>query len=136
MQTGLRMTPLTTSVTVKAPAAAAWELFVDTRRWPEWGPSVARVECGDRCIGPGTTGRVQTVFGFWLSFQVTEFRAGHCWRWRVAGTPATGHRVEALGPDRCRVVFEVPAVAAPYLVVCGWAAQRIKNILERERQPA
>ena len=74
------MTPLTTSVTVSAPAAAAWELFVDTRRWPEWGPSVARVECDDRCIGPGTTGRVQTVFGLWLSFQVTEFRAGHCWR--------------------------------------------------------
>ena len=130
------MAPLTTSVTVRAPAAAAWELFVDTRRRPEWGPSVARVECDDRCIGEESHGRVQTVFGLWLSFQVTEFRAGHCWRWRVAGTPATGHRVEALGPDRCRVVFEVPAVAAPYLVVYGWAAQRIKNILERERQPA
>ena len=135
MQTGLRMTPLTTSVTVRASAAAAWELFVDTRRWPEWGPSVARVECADRCIGEASHGRVQTVFGLWLSFQVTEFRAGHYWRWRVAGIPATGHRVEALGPDRYRVVFEVPAVAAPYLVVYGWAAQRIKNILERERQP-
>lgn len=130
------MAPLTTSVTVRAPAAAAWELFVDTRRWPEWGPSVARVECSDRRIGEESHGRVQTVFGLWLPFQVTEFHAGHYWRWQVAGIPATGHRVEAFGPDRCRVVFEVPVVAAPYLVVCRWAAQRIKNILERERPPA
>ena len=57
------MAPLTTSVTVSAPAAAAWELFVDTRRWPEWGPSVARVECDDRCIGEESHGRVQTVLG-------------------------------------------------------------------------
>jgi hypothetical protein len=136
MKTGFLMAPLTTAVTVRAPAAAAWELFVDTRRWPEWGPSVARVDCPVRCIGQGPHGRVQTAFGLWLSFQVTEFRAGHCWRWRVAGIAATGHRVEALGPDRCRVVFEVPVVAAPYLLVCRWAAQRIKKILERERQPA
>ena len=136
MKTTFLTAPLTTTVAIRAPAASAWELFVDTRRWPDWGPSVARVECADRCIGPGTTGRVQTVFGLWLSFQVTEFRAGRYWRWRVAGIPATGHRVEAIGPDRCRVIFEVPAVAAPYLVVYGWAAQRIKNILERERQPA
>ena len=136
MKTTFLTAPLTTTVAIRAPAASAWELFVDTRRWPDWGPSVARVECADRCIGEASHGRVQTVFGLWLSFQVTEFRAGRYWRWRVAGIPATGHRVEAIGPDRCRVIFEVPAVAAPDLVVWRWAAQRIKNILERERQPA
>jgi hypothetical protein len=50
----------------------------------------------------------------------------------VAGIPATGHRVEALGPGRCRVVFEVPLLAAPYLAVCRLAAHRIRTILEEE----
>jgi hypothetical protein len=129
------MEPLITAVAINVSATAAWELLIDTRRWPEWGPSVARVDCADRCIGPGTVGRVQTAFGPWLSFQITEFIAGQYWHWKVAGIPATGHRVLSIGPSLCRVVFEVPVLAAPYLIVCRLAAQRIKNILEEERHP-
>ncbi len=129
------MEQLTTAVAINVPATTAWELLIDTRRWPEWGPSVTRVDCADRCIGPGTVGRVQTAFGPWLSFQITEFIAGQYWHWKVAGIPATGHRVLSIGPSLCRVVFEVPVLAAPYLVVCRLAAQRIKNILEEERHP-
>ena len=62
-----------------------------------------------------------------------KYPAGQQWGWEVAGIPATGHRVESLGPDRCRVVFEVPLLAAPYLTVCRLAAQRIRNILEQEQ---
>lgn len=129
------MEQLTTAVAINVPATAAWELLIDTRRWPEWGPSVARVDCTDRCIGPGTVGRVQTAFGPWLSFQITEFVAGQYWHWKVAGIAATGHRVLSIGPSLCRVVFEVPVLAAPYLYVCRLAAQRIKTILEEERPP-
>jgi hypothetical protein len=78
---------------------------------------------------------VQTAFGPWLSFQITEFIAGQYWHWKVAGIPATGHRVLSIGPSLCRVVFEVPVLAAPYLIVCRLAVQRIKNILEEERHP-
>jgi hypothetical protein len=127
---------LTTAVEINVPAATAWELLIDTQKWPQWGPSVARVDCADRCIGPGSVGRVKTAFGLWLSFEITRFTAGQYWHWQVAGIPATGHRVLSLGPGLCRVVFEVPVPAAPYLVVCRMAAQRIKNILEKERRPA
>lgn len=130
------MEPLTTAVEINAPATAAWELLIDTRRWPEWGPSVAQVDCNDRCIGLGTVGRVQTAFGLWLSFEITQFSAGHYWHWKVAGVPATGHRVLSLGFNLCRVVFEVPVLAAPYLCICRMAIQRIKNILEEERHLA
>ena len=130
------MKPLTTAVEIRVPAATAWELLIDTQRWPEWGPSVARVDCSERFIGPGTVGRVRTAFGLWLSFQVTQFTAGQYWHWRVAGIPATGHRVESIGPNLCRVLFEVPVLAAPYLLICRRGAQRIKNILEEERPPA
>jgi uncharacterized protein YndB with AHSA1/START domain len=122
-----------TSVEIPAPAAAAWKLLTDTSRWPEWGPSVCRVESAQQYIGPGSTGRVRTIIGVWLPFRVTQFVAGHRWDWEVAGIPATGHRVESLGPDRCRVVFQVPLLATPYLAVCRLAAHRIRNILEREQ---
>ena len=124
---------LATGVEILAPAPAAWKLLTDTSRWPEWGPSVSRVESAEQQIGPGSTGRVLTTFGVWLPFRVTEFVAGQRWGWEVAGIPATGHRVESLGPDRCRVVFEVPLLATPYLAVCRLAAQRIRSILEQEQ---
>ncbi|MBM9536198.1 SRPBCC family protein [Desulfobulbus alkaliphilus] len=121
---------LTTAVEVRASLAAAWELLIDTRRWPEWGPSIIGVESTERCIGPRTTGRVRTAIGLWLPFRITHFISNEQWRWRVAGIPATGHRVEPVAPDMTRVIFEVPLLAAPYLVVCRLAAQRIKTILE------
>ena len=121
------------SVEIPAPASAAWKLLTDTSRWTQWGPSISRVESVEQQIGPGSTGRVQTIIGVWLPFRVTEFVAGKQWGWEVAGIPATGHRVESLGPDRCRVVFEVPLLAAPYLAVCKLAAGRIRRILEQEQ---
>jgi len=130
------MEPLTTAVAIKASVSAAWELLIDTRRWPEWGPSVTRVDCADRCIALGSVGRVQTAFGPWLSFEIIQFTAGQYWHWQVAGIPATGHRVLSLGTGLCRVIFEVPVLAAPYLIVCRIAAQRIKNILEKEQHLA
>lgn len=123
-----------TGVEILAPASAAWELLTDTSRWPQWGPSLSRVESVERYIRAGSTGRVQTLIGVWLPFRITEFIDGQRWGWQVAGIPATGHRVEPLGPQRCRVVFEVPAIAAPYLAVCRLAAERIKRILEQEQQ--
>jgi hypothetical protein len=122
-----------TSVEILAPASAAWELLTDTSRWPEWGPSVSRVESAEQYIGPGSTGRVLTIFGVWLPFRVTEFADGQRWDWEVAGIPATGHRVESLGPDRCRVVFAVPLLVTPYLAVCRLAVHRIRSILEQEQ---
>jgi hypothetical protein len=127
------MEPLATAIEIKATVSKAWELLIDTQRWPEWGPSVTRVDCADRYIAQGSVGRVQTAFGPWLSFEITQFTAGQYWHWQVAGLPATGHRVLSLGPNHCRVVFEVPMLAAPYLFVCRMAAQRIKNILEKDR---
>jgi hypothetical protein len=124
---------LETSLEILAPTAAAWDLLTDTSRWPEWGPSVTRVDSTEQYIGPGSSGRVLTVVGVWLPFRVTEFVAGQRWDWEVAGIPATGHRVEPLGPDRCRVTFEVPLLATPYLAVCRVAAHRIRNILEQEQ---
>lgn len=120
---------LATRALVDADAGRVWRLLVDTARWPEWGPSVRAVECASRIIGPGVTGRVQTAPGPWLDFEITDWVDGCYWRWRVAGVPATGHRVVDHGPGRSQVVFEVPAWAPFYLPVCAVAVRRIARIV-------
>ena len=122
-----------TSVSIEAPAAAAWNLLIDTRRWPEWGPSVSAVSCGERYIASGSSGWVTTVVGLKLPFRITEFTPGFSWAWKVSGIQATSHRIEPVGADRCRLIFWVPFWAAPYLGICRLAEERIKRILEEEQ---
>jgi hypothetical protein len=114
---------------VDAPAAEAWSLLVDTQRWPQWGPSIRKVECETRRLRAHSRGRVRTWWGLWLPFEVAGFEDGHAWSWKVAGIPATGHRVEPLGPRRSRVVFELPAIFLPYAVICRRALARIARLL-------
>lgn len=112
--------------------SAAWWLLTDTRTWPTWGPSIRAVTVdapdADPVIAAGTTGTVRTVAGVTLPFRVTEVDPMARWTWRVAGVPATGHRVEA-HPDGCRVIFEVPMLATPYVAVCHLALRRIRRLL-------
>jgi hypothetical protein len=121
------MTPdgrrLVVSRSVAVAADRVWELFVDTRRWPAWGPSITAVECPDRYVEAGTTGHVRTVGGLRLPFEVTSCD-GYRWTWAVGGIPATGHRVDTTDGG-CRVAFEVPLLAAPYAVVCWVALRRL-----------
>jgi hypothetical protein len=44
--------------------------------------------------------------------------------------PATGHRVDPgpAGGNGCRVVFELPAAAAPYVPVCRRALARVERL--------
>lgn len=120
-----------TSIEIPAPAAAVWNLLIDTSRWAAWGPSVTGVESAEQYIGHGSTGRVRTIFGVWLPFRVTTFVDEQRWDLEIAGIPATRHLVESLGPDRCRLSFEVPLLAFPYLVVCRVAVVSIRNMLKK-----
>lgn len=117
------------SLDIAAPASAAWRLLIDTREWPQWGPSVRAVDCPQPLIGPGVTGRVQTAAGLWLPFTIIDWEPGRAWDWRVGGLPATGHRVEPLAEDRCRVSFLIPLYAPFYRPVCRTALQRIAELV-------
>jgi hypothetical protein len=117
---------------IAAPATVVWRLLIDTREWPQWGPSVRAVDSPQRLIGPGLRGRVQTAAGLWLAFEITGWEPDRAWAWRVSGVPATGHRVDALGPERCRVSFLIPGWAPFYRPVCRAALRRISD---RARQP-
>jgi hypothetical protein len=120
---------------VDAPPAAAWNLLVETRRWPEWGPSVTAVEFDAGRLFEGGSGRVRLPGGLWVPFEVDSLTGPTAetpgrWTWRVGKIPATGHRVEAGADGGCRVVFELPLLAAGYAPVCRRALDRIETLLE------
>jgi uncharacterized protein YndB with AHSA1/START domain len=119
-----------------APAGRVWHLITDIRSWPRWGPSVRAVECRDRFIRAGSTGRIRTPFGFWVPFVIEDFEPERYWDWRVGGIAATGHRVEPRGLGQCELSFSVPIWAAGYGVVCRAALARIERILAAGDQPA
>jgi hypothetical protein len=110
---------------------AVWDIITDTTRWVEWGPSIIAVECQDRYIHKGSRGRVKTAIGVWVHYKITDFDEGKYWSWRVFGIPATGHRIETKGEGICRLVFEMPFLAAPYAYVCKTALERIARIVEK-----
>jgi hypothetical protein len=119
---------------IDAPAEVVWSLFTDTDHWPDWGPTISAVELDDADstrIVQGTTGRIR-VAGFWLPFSITTC-GDYRWTWSVARVPATGHRVEPLGDDRCRAVFELSPLAVGYVPVCRTALRRLDRLAREAR---
>jgi len=113
---------------VDASGDVCWDCFTDTTLWPEWGPSITAVDCPDRYIEAGSTGRIRTLGGLWVPFEIT-----HCgeyrWTWRVGRIPATGHRVRET--SHTTIEFEVPLAAAGYVPVCLTALQKLARLVEQ-----
>ena len=114
---------------IGASSDEVWELLTDTLTWVDWGPSISEVQSSNRYIKKGSHGRIKTSLSFWVPFQVTDLDAGSQWSWRIYGIRATGHRIEPLHEGNCRLIFQVPIWAAPYLLVCKLALDRIAQLL-------
>lgn len=115
---------------IAAAPSAVWQLLVDLDAWPKWGPTIrgGRLDEPHTELGLHVTGTVQTSLLVSVPFIVTEFDPGRSWAWRVAGVPATRHRVTPVG-DGARASMDVPWWAAPYLSVCAIALRRIDAML-------
>jgi hypothetical protein len=119
------------SLVVGASPNRVWELLTDTFTWKDWGPSILAVQSSDRHIKKGSRGRIKTALRFWVPFEITDLETGKHWSWRIFGINATGHRLERLSENTCRLVFQVPLWAAPYLLVCKIALDRIVQTLNQ-----
>ncbi len=114
---------------IAAPPSVVWNLLVDLDAWPQWGPSVsaAWLDAPYARLESNVTGTVRTSFGVTVPFTVTEFEPGRRWAWKVAGIPATHHRIEPVG-NQSRASMAVPWWAAAYLSVCAIALRRIDHL--------
>jgi len=116
---------------IGASPSRVWELLTDTCAWEDWGPSILAVRSSDRYIKKGSHGRVKTALHFWVPFEITDLDSSTFWSWRIFGINATGHRLQQLDNSSCRLVFQVPLWAAPYLVVCKIGLDRIVQLINR-----
>lgn len=120
------------SLEVNAAADEVWRLLTEFDQWPKWGPTVVDVESEATTVAPGVTGRVKTIAGPWLPFEITEVDHGRSWTWKVTGMHATGHAIAAVGDARTLVEFSVPIAVAPYTVVLRAGLKRLKKLAELE----
>lgn len=118
---------------LQASPQRVWDLLTDTVQWPRWGPTVTEVSSSERFLRKGSRGRVRTPVGVWLPFTVTAYEHLCYWGWKVAGIEATGHRLIVIGPDSCKVVFELPLCWSPYAFICRRAARNLARLLEPGR---
>lgn len=114
------MTPLHSSIDVATSPEVVWELISSFEHWPSWGVTVTDVEPSVGHVEVGLKGRVRTVAGLWVRFEITDVREGESWSWKVAGVPATGHHVVPIA-EGCRVTFTAPVWAPFYLPVLAQA---------------
>ncbi len=120
------MAQLRSSLDIASHPGVVWDLISRFEHWPTWGVTISAVEPSVGRVQTGLTGRVKTVAGLWLPFEITAVVEGEQWSWKVAGIHATGHRVERT-EEGCRVTFTAPIWAPFYLPVL----ERALTLLER-----
>ncbi len=120
------MAPLRVSLQMNAPPEIVWDLISRFEHWPSWGVSIRTVEPSTGRVQPGLKGRVKTVAGLWLPFEITDVVDGESWHWTVAGVGATGHAVEPIG-EGSRVTFSAPIWAPFYVPVLKRALRLIEQ---------
>ena len=118
---------------ISASPQQVWNVLIDTHQWPVWGPSVKAVRSPRQYIDAGLKGSIQTVLGFWVPFEITDFEPLCFWSWKVAGIPATGHRLKILDQNHCELIFAMPFVAFPYALICRQAARHIGRLAQSQK---
>ena len=112
------MTHFTISVDIQAPPERVWLTMRDVERWPEWTPSVTRVQRLDH--GPfarGSRARVRQPKLLPAVWQVTDLNEGRNFTWvtRSPGLQVTGgHSVEPTnGGSRVELTIDFAGLFAP-----------------------
>ena len=87
------------SIEIAAPVARVWELTVDVESWPEFTPTVTRIEwLSPPPIAVGSKARIKQPAQRAKVWTVTDFEPERCFAWstKSLGLEMTGtHRMEA-----------------------------------------
>lgn len=111
------MSRFSTTVDIAAPPERVWAVIADVGRWPEWTPSVTRVErLDDGPLAIGSRARVRQPKLLPAVWEVTELSEGQGFTW-VTRSPgvlvAARHSVEpAPGGARATLSVEFSGILA------------------------
>ncbi|MGE3857915.1 MAG: SRPBCC family protein [Dehalococcoidia bacterium] len=114
---------------VAAPRQRVWDVSVDIARWPEWNPTVDRVEV--RTPGPmrtGWTARLKqpgNAPGTWTVTRVEEPGLFE-WETRTLGMVVTARHVLADAGDATDVTLSID-VTGPATFLFGWIVARVSR---------
>lgn len=99
------------TIEIAAPPKRVWDVMTVVERWPEWTSSVSRVEILDgAAMTVGSRVRIRQPRLAPAVWTVTTIKPERYFEWQsvVPGlTSIGGHRIEALGNERCRVVLSL-----------------------------
>jgi hypothetical protein len=114
-------------------AAIVWDIITDTRWWHRWGTSIRSVHSRTRRIERESVGQVEILPGIRLPFRIQRLIEGVYWDWSVGGVKATGHRIDPISDNACRLVFTLPLWGAPYAGICLLALRSIRGLPLRRK---
>jgi uncharacterized protein YndB with AHSA1/START domain len=95
---------------IAAPAATAWRILADVERWPEWTPTVARVErLDDGPLGVGARVRIRQPKLFPAVWTITEWspERNFTWAMRSPGVRVVADHAIRPGGSGCTVELRV-----------------------------
>ena len=105
------MTTYTTHITIDASQEAIWPTLIDVTKWPEWTPTVDRLEVLDSA--PLKLGNRYKLFqpklrpAIW-TVTLLEPPAQFNWEASLPGTKMVAeHILKPLGPDRTELILHV-----------------------------
>jgi uncharacterized protein YndB with AHSA1/START domain len=122
------MKKITDQISIDVPAGQVWSVFTDVERWPQWTPSVKRVEIVvGNAVEVGAVVRMKQPRLPTMRWQVVDVVPGVSWRW-VARSPGittiAGHTLTATSPGSTLVEQSIEH-RGPFAWLHGRATRRL-----------
>ena len=129
------MSELTTSVSIHASRSRVWQVLIDVEHWPEWTPSVRRIEAVDAgALGVGSRVRIEQPKLAPAVWTITDWQpeAAFTWVSRRPGVVVTAlHVIEGNSEGATRVTLTVrfEGLLAPLIaLLSGKLTQRYMGL--------
>jgi uncharacterized membrane protein len=98
------------SIVIQAPSDASWNAIADVQSWPQWTPSITRVErLDDGPLGTGSRTRIKQPRMLAIVWEVTGLEDGREFTWvgRSPGITTTARHILEPDADGTRLTLTV-----------------------------
>lgn len=131
------MTEFTHRIDIKAPRKRVWGVMADIPRWPEWTPTVSRVEAeGEGPVGVGSRFRLHQPKLRPATWEITDWTPGSGFAWvsRAPGLTSRGEHLAAEAEGRTIVTLRVTFEGLLAPVVAFLAGRMTSDYIRQEAE--